>query len=79
VRRIKSNNLFKEVFFEENYGAYQFLINRSSTLESVTNPTKTLQQIELVIKKFKKNYPHQMETAKKLFHSYKKILEAIKN
>jgi len=70
IRLYIENELFKEGLSEENYGAFQFLINRVSTLEGITNPIRALQQIELFIDKLKKDYPSQVKTAKKLEEAF---------
>ena len=76
------DDLFGENLFEENYVASQFLTIEISVLENVKDSKRTLREIELIVKKLKRDYPNQIESAKKLeeiVNSYKKILKAIEN
>ena len=82
IRLYVENDLFGGDLFEESYGAFEFLTIEIGILENIKNPKRTLREIELIVKKFKRDYPNQIGSAKKLeeiVNSYKKMSSAIQN
>ena len=82
IRFYIENELFKEEnLFEENYGAFVFLVRQIDTLENFKNSTRILEEIEILIKEFLFLHPNQLEIAeklKKIVNSYQKMLESTK-